>query len=83
MKKFFQGLWGLIKEKGKIATIVGFLFTLPYNGKFMYDFFTGGTDYSNDQLTFLVIVNVIGIAWFILPSKITMKGGKFKFIVED
>jgi hypothetical protein len=82
MKKLFSAIWKGLGEKGKFATIIGTLFAAPYNVKFMIDFF-GGVVYSYDQLLALAVVNGLGMVWFILPSKITIEGGKFKFIVED
>ena len=75
-------LWNALDKKGRIATIIGLLFALPYNARFMWDFFHG-VEYSRGQLEMVVIVNAIGWIWFILPSKITISGPKFNLTVED
>ena len=75
-------LWQELDHKGRIATIIGILFALPYNARFMYHFFTG-VFYSREGLETVIIVNVLAMIWFILPSKIIIKGPKFELIVED
>ena len=75
-------LWNALDKKGRIATVIGILFTAPYNFKFMWDFFAG-VDYSRGELEALIIANVIGWVWVILPSKITISGPKFNLTVED
>jgi len=82
MKNLIKGMWNLLGEKGKFATIIGFCYAAPYNAVFMFNFFKG-VSYDYDQLMSIVIVNIIGMMWFILPSKFTIESPKFKFIVED
>jgi len=75
-------LWEALDHKGRIATIIGFLFALPYNMRFMWDWFSG-VFYSREQLEMVIIVNVLAMVWFILPSTITIEGPKFKIEVKD
>lgn len=75
-------LWEALDHKGRLATIIGFLWALPYNVKFTVDFFSG-VFYSRDQLESIIIVNALAMIWFILPSKIIIEGPKFKIVVED
>ena len=75
-------LWDALDHKGRLATVIGFIWALPYNVKFTIDFF-GGVFYSREQLETVIVVNILAMIWFILPSKITIEGPKFKFIVED
>ena len=75
--------WSLLKEKGKIATIIGFLFAIPANGWAIWNLYTGAI-VTIDQLWVVVIINSIGIVWFILPSEISIKSGKgLEIIVKD
>lgn len=91
MKKLFSAIWKGLGEKGKFATIIGLLFATPYNAKFMWDFFSGSfvnlfienQDKAFAYLVALAVINGIAMAWFILPSRVTFEGGKFKFLVED
>ena len=75
-------IWQALDHKGRIATIIGFLWALPYNVKFLIDWFAG-IEYSHAMLESVIIVNVLAMIWFILPSKITMKAKSFEFTVED
>ena len=83
VKSFFGGLWKIMGEKGKFATLIGLLFALPANTKFLISFFSGVT-YSYDALLNLAILNGVAMVWFILPSRISIKGGKgFEIVIED
>ena len=75
-------LWEKLDHKGRIATVIGFFWALPYNVKFTIDFFNG-IFYSREQLESIIIVNVLSLIWFVLPSKIIIEGPKFKIQVED
>lgn len=68
-------LWNLLKEKGKIATIIGMLLSFPVNVYALYSLFTN-TNLTESQLWQIVIINAVGMVWFILPSEITIKSGK-------
>jgi len=75
--------WESLKEKGKIATIIGFIFAIPANGWAIYKLYRG-TIVTIDQLWVVVIINSIAIVWFILPSEISIKSGKgLEIIVKD
>ncbi len=76
-------LWKLLAEKGKIATVIGLLLSLPANGLALWSLFFD-KNLSHDQLWQIVIINAIGMVWFILPSKISIKSGKgLEIIIED
>jgi len=76
-------LWNLLKEKGKIATIIGFLFACPANGWAIWKLYRGVIVEVN-QLWTVVIINSIAILWFILPSEISIKSGKgLEIIIKD
>ena len=75
-------IWEALDHKGRIATIIGFLWALPYNVKFLIDWFAG-IEYSQAMLESVIIVNVLAMIWFLLPSKIIMKAKGFEFTVED
>jgi len=76
-------IWTGLGEKGKVATIIGMFFAFPANTKFIIDFYRT-IEYSRESLINLAVINVIAMVWFILPSKISIKGGKgFEIVVED
>lgn len=72
-----------LERKGLIATIIGFFLSAPLNLKVTFDFFVREKYYTVEELTGVIVLNLIGIIWFILPSSITFEGGKFKFEVKD
>jgi len=81
--KFFNWMWASWGEKGKIASIIGFLLSFPANGYALYSLFTN-TSLSEAQLWQIVIVNAVGMVWFILPSRVSIKSGKgLEIIIED
>lgn len=82
VKAFFATIWKGIGEKGKFATLIGLAFALPVNIRFTIAFFKG-IEYSREGLENLVIMNAIAMLWFILPSRVSIKGGKFEIVVED
>ncbi len=75
-------MWRLLKEKGKIATIIGFLLSFPVNFWALICLFSGSIVTEN-QLWQIVIINAVGMVWFILPSKIIIEGKGIKIQVED
>ena len=80
--KFWNKMWEMWGEKGKIASIIGFFFTVPANIRTTWLYFEG-TAFTKEDLTVLVVMNMIGIVWFVLPSKITVQGTPFKLEVLD
>jgi len=75
--------WRALAEKGKLATIIGFLFAAPANGFALYRLYTGAL-VTIDQLWVIVIINSISIVWFVLPSEISIKSAKgLEFIIKD
>lgn len=75
-------IWDSLDKKGRIATIIGFLFAVPVNAKFLYMFFKG-FELTNQMLISMMVYNAIGMVWFILPSRISLKSEKFTLEVED
>lgn len=75
-------LWKALAQKGKISTLIGFLFAFPVNGKFLWDFYRN-VIYSPDKLMMIVFINIVSMIWFILPSSIIIKGGNFEIEVKD
>ena len=76
-------LWEALKEKGKIATVIGFIFALPANGWAIWKLYWGAI-VTVDQLWVVVVINSIAIVWFILPSEISIKSGKgLEIIIKD
>ncbi len=91
IKKGLSLVWKGLGQKGKIATIIGAVFAFPVNCKFLFDFFSGGffdlflesQDRAMAYLLAVAAVNGVAMVWFILPSRISIKGGKFEMVVED
>ena len=75
-------LWNALKEKGKIATVIGFIFAIPANGWAIWNLYSG-TIVTIDELWVVVIINSIAIVWFILPSEISIKAKSLEIIVKD
>ena len=75
-------LWNALKEKGKIATIIGFILAIPANGWAIWNLYNGAM-VTVDQLWVVVIINSIAIVWFILPSEISIKAKSLEIIVKD
>lgn len=75
--------WNLLAEKGKIATLIGLCLSAPVNGFAIVSLF-GDIQLSEAQLWQMVIINAIGMVWFILPSEISIKYGKgLEIIIKD
>jgi hypothetical protein len=75
-------LWKILEHKGKFATIIGFLLSLPVNSKFIYLYFKDH-EFLKSDLTTIIVINVVAMIWFILPSKISIKSDKLTIEVED
>ena len=81
--KFLKWLWNSLAEKGRIATLIGFGLTFPVNGWSMVAFFSDW-NVPEAKLWQIVIINAVGMVWFILPSKIIIESGKgLKIQIED
>lgn len=85
---FGKALWKALGEKGKLATIIGTLHIVPAQIYFVYMLVTKGfvgMEYEALQniMSIYGVINLIGILWYILPSKISIKGSKFEVIIED
>ena len=76
-------IWKALKEKGKLATIIGFIFAIPANGWAIFKLYNGAI-VTIDQLWTVVIINSIAIVWFILPSEISIKSAKgLEIVIKD
>ena len=80
--KFLNKVWELWGEKGKVASIIGFCFTVPVNIRITWLYFQG-TQFTKEDLTVLVVMNMLGMIWFILPSSISISGTPFKLEIKD
>ena len=72
----------LLENKGRLATIIGLIFALPVEIKLTLSFYRN-IELTRGQLITAAVLNGIAIIWFILPSIIEIKAGKFHFIVKD
>lgn len=70
-----MSLWSALGSKGKLATIIGVLFAIPANAWAIWKLYAGVL-VTVDELWVVVIMNIASIAWFILPSEISLKSGK-------
>ena len=70
------------KNKGVIATWIGMILSIPVNARAVYQYFNN-IEMSEASLTALVVVNIIAMVWFILPSRIVIMAGKFEIRIED
>ncbi len=77
-----MSLWKALENKGKIATLIGFLLSLPVNIKYIYLFFTGAI-FTEDNLKAIIVINIVAMIWFILPSVIRIKSDKLTIEIED
>jgi hypothetical protein len=75
-------LWDILAEKGKIATVIGFVFAIPANGWAMWKLYRG-TIVTVDQLWIVVVINAIAIVWFVLPSSIIIKSTRLQIEIKD
>ena len=82
MENIGKAFWTLLAEKGKLASVVGFFLAFPVNIRFVIDFYQGNV-YDYNSLQTIVIINVIAMVWFILPSAIKMSAGKFNLEITD
>lgn len=73
----------ILQDKGKIATIIGLVFAFPINIKFTIDYFMRAVEYTRGELTALCVFNAVAMVWFILPSRVIIKGPKIEITVED
>ena len=75
-------IWNELDHKGRIATIIGIFFSLPYNIKFVIDFLIG-IEIAQEVLYQMMAVNAISMVWFILPSSVIISGKGFSFEIKD
>lgn len=81
-KEFKMNVWKELEHKGRIATVIGLVWALPFNIKTTIDWFSG-IFYNHEQLYVVIVVNMLAMFWFILPSMLLIKGPKFEIRVED
>jgi hypothetical protein len=72
----------ILEKKGSIATVIGFLFALPVNTFFTIQFFRNNV-MDDAQLKGIIVMNIIGMCWFILPSVIEIKSKLFEITIKD
>ena len=77
----------LFENKGKLATIIGLLVSLPFTLYYEVQVMIGGLPDDITKLQYLMgsilTINLIGIVWFMLPSKIKIDGKWIKVELED
>lgn len=77
-----MSLWKALEQKGKFATIIGFIFALPVDIKFIWELFHN-TEFTKEYLMAVIVLNIVAMAWFILPSKISIKAKSLEITIED
>jgi hypothetical protein len=83
LKKEYSHFWKSLESKGKLATVLGIIISFPVNVLAAILMYIDTTKLTENFVQTLIILNCIAIAWFILPSKFTMKGKNFELTVED
>ena len=68
--------------KGAISSLLGFILAFPINIYFIF-MFLNNVQMSRERLEIIVIINIIAIIWYIMPSKIEVGGKIFTLKVED
>lgn len=81
-QNIIERLWLALDHKGRFATIIGMIFCLPVNVRFLFDFF-GGEWYTREQMEVVIFVNIIAMIWLILPSTFSIKGSNFEMMIKD
>lgn len=81
--KFFDKIWTLLGEKGKIATLIGLIHIIPINSVALFQYFKDIEMLTEQRLTAVFMLNIIGIVWFMLPSYIKLKGKTFELELKD
>lgn len=73
----------ILRDKGLIASAIGFLMAIPPNAWAVYLFFVNSA-LTNNQVTVLWVINGIAWAWVILPSRVIAKfGNRGEITIED
>ena len=72
----------LFEKKGIVATWVGIAVCVPVNVGVTVAYFKNSA-MSEQQLATAIVINIIGVIWFMLPSVIEIVMGKFKFLLKD
>ncbi len=76
-------LWNMLAEKGKIATIIGTIFSVPCVIWLYINLFFGDKIITESDMRVVMLIMGFSMMWFILPSKISMKWGNGGIKVED
>lgn len=79
---FWKGIWKMMGDKGKFATLIGLAFSVPANAHFLIAYFNDIV-VSSASMENLLWMNAIGFMWFILPSRLTVKGPSIEISIED
>lgn len=70
----------LLKEKGKLATILGIFLILPVNISVVIRYIMK-SEFSHGELVTISALNIIAMLWFILPSRVAIS--KEGLSIED
>lgn len=75
----FKGFWSTLEKKGRYASLVGLVLSLPSAVIIVYKLYKVG-DYN--VLPFAIALG-IGMIFMILPSEVTAKWGDKEFTIKD
>ncbi len=79
-------MWDKIKDflhhKGYIATLLGSFIGFPVAYNLIVKYFRNA-EFSYQELVTVSVIMVLAMLWVILPSRISFKGGKFEFTIDD
>lgn len=76
-------LFSFLREyKGVISSILGFILSFPINTYFIYMFLME-SQITRERLEIIVIINILAITWYLMPSKIEIGGKIFTIKIED
>lgn len=78
MNKFIK----VFEKKGIIATIIGLIFAIPVNARLTY-LIIKNSEVNRSVLEIAIVMNLISMIWFMLPSEISINFGKFNIIIKD
>lgn len=69
-------------HKGAISSCLGFIMAFPINLYFIVQFYRG-IEINRDNLEQIIIINMVAMIWYIMPSKIEIAGKIINIKIED
>jgi len=82
MKKFLSTIWNALAQKGKFTTLIGLTIIIWSVVKPLVQH-NKGVVFEEGYLWQMIYFILAGIILIILPSKLSIKGLKTEFIIED